>query len=481
MGRRGVCDRVSPEEWNRTDVIRYSIYIVDDDPAVRDGLALSLEGKYEVKTFSSGEDVLEGLKSNPPDLMLLDIGLPKKSGMDVLKEARDLCADLLVIMITAHAEVSMTVSAMRLGAYDYIVKPLHLESVELTIGKALETIRLRREVKILQEKHLTENVPFFIGESEIIRDVREFISLVAKSATTPVLILGETGAGKELIARAIHFRSANFDGRLVTVNCAALPNELIESELFGYEKGAFSGASTSGKRGRIQEAEGGTLFLDEVGDLSLEAQAKLLRFLEDGGFYRVGGTEELRVQTRVISATNKDIDNLVQRGLFRDDLYYRLGVVRMRIPSLNERRDDILPLAKHFLVEYSRDFAKEFSRISPEAAAALTAHDWRGNVRELKNLMERGVLMGKGEELTLQDLGMEVLGNGIRPKREGQEAGPPRIPPEGLDFSSVQESFEKSYLDQALRMAGGNESKAAKLLNMNHHTFRYRLKKLRIR
>jgi len=462
-------------------VIRYSIYIVDDDPAIRDGLTLALEGKYEVRTFSSGEEVLEGLRSNPPDLMLLDIGLPKKSGMDVLREARDLCADLLVIMITAYADVSMTVSAMRLGAYDYIVKPLHLESIELTIGKALETIRLRKEVKILQEKHLTENVPFFVGESEVIREVTEFISLVAKSATTPVLILGETGTGKELIAKAIHFRSANSDGHLVPVNCAAIPKELIESELFGYEKGAFSGASTSGKTGRIQEAEGGTLFLDEVGDLSQEAQAKLLRFLEDGEFYRVGGTEKLHVQTRVISATNKNIDDLIQKGLFRDDLYYRLGVVRMRVPSLNERRDDILPLARHFLVEFSRDFGRKFSRISPEAAATLKAHDWRGNVRELKNLIERGVLVGKGEELTLQDLGIEVLGKEFRPKRKGHEAGFPLIPPEGLDFPSIQESFEKSYLEQALRMAEGNESKAAKLLNMNHHTFRYRLKKLRIR
>jgi DNA-binding NtrC family response regulator len=440
-------------------VIRYSIYIVDDDPAIREGLALSFAEKYEVKTFPSGEDVLEGLKSNPPDLMLLDIGLPKKNGMDVLREARDLCPDLLVIMITAYADVSMTVSAMRLG---------------------LETILLRKEVKILQEKHLTENVPFFIGESEIIRDVTEFISMVAKSATTPVLILGETGTGKELIAKAIHFRSANFNGHLVTVNCAAIPKELIESELFGYEKGAFSGARASGKRGLIQEAEGGTLFLDEVGDLSPEAQAKLLRFLEDGEFYRVGGTEKLHVQTRVISATNKNIDDLIQRGLFRDDLYYRLGVVRMRVPSLNERRDDILPLAKHFLVEFSRDFGRKFSRISPEAAATLTAYDWRGNVRELKNLIERGVLVGTGEELTLQDLGIEVLGKEFRSEREGHEAGSPPIPPEGLDFPSVQESFEKSYLEQALRMAGGNESKAAKLLNMNHHTFRYRRKKLGI-
>jgi DNA-binding NtrC family response regulator len=461
-------------------MIRYSIYIVDDDPHIREGLTMALGGSFEVRAFSSGEDAIGELARNLPDLMLLDIGLPGKNGMDVLREARDLCPDMLVVMITAHEDVSMAVSAMRLGAYDYIVKPFHLESIELTVRKALETIRLRKEVKVLQEKHLIENVPFFIGESDVIRDVTEFISMVAKSATTPVLILGETGTGKELIARAIHFRSTNFNGPLVTVNCAAIPKELIESELFGYEKGAFSGARVSGKRGRVQEAEGGTLFLDEVGDLSPEAQAKLLRFLEGGEFYRLGGTEKLHVQTRVISATNKNIEDLIRRDLFRDDLYYRLGVVKMRIPSLNERRDDILPLAKHFLVEFSRDFGKEFSGIRPEAAAALKAYDWRGNVRELKNLIERGVLVGKGKELTLQDLGIGSSGKEPMLEQERYEPGFPPILPEGIDFSSVQESFEKFYIQKALKLAGGNESKAAKLLNMNHHTFRYRRKKLQI-
>jgi DNA-binding NtrC family response regulator len=461
-------------------MIRYSIYIVDDDSAIRDGLTTALEGSYEVRAFSSGEDAIEELARNSPDLMLLDIGLPGKNGMDVLREARDLCPETLVVMVTAHEEVSTAVSAMRLGAYDYIVKPLHLESIESSVRKALETIRLRKEVKILQEKHLAENVPFFIGESDVIREVTEFVGLVAKSKTTPVMILGETGTGKELIARAIHFRSTNFSGPLVTVNCAALPKDLIESELFGYEKGAFSGARASGKRGRVQEAEGGTLFLDEVGDLSPEAQAKLLRFLEGGEFHRLGGTEKLHVQTRVISATNKDIEDLIRRGLFRDDLYYRLSVVKMRVPSLNERRDDILPLAKHFLVEFSRDFGKQFSGISPEAAAALKAYDWRGNVRELKNLIERGVLVGKGKELTLQDLGIGGSGKEPMLAQERYEPGFPPILPEGIDFSSVQESFEKHYIEQALELAGGNESKAAKLLNMNHHTFRYRRKRLRI-
>ena len=406
-------------------MIAYSIYVVDDDPAIRAGLIMSLEGAYQVRAFASGEDAILEATRNPPDLMLLDVGLPGKDGIQVLSEVRVLVPETLVLMVTGHDDVSTAVSAMRLGAHDYIVKPIQMEALKITISNTLETIRLRKEVQALQEKHLTENVPFFIGESNVIREVMEFINMVAGSGTTPVMILGETGTGKELIARAIHFRSPNFKGHLVTVNCAAIPKDLIESELFGHEKGAFTGASATGKRGLIQEAENGTLFLDEVGDLSLEAQAKLLRFLEGGEFYRVGGTEKLRVQTRVISATNKDVDDLVEDGKFRDDLYYRLGVVRMQVPSLNERPEDILPLAKHFLLEFSRQFGKHFTGISPEAESALKCHRWRGNVRELRNMIEHGALAGKGPELTLKDLGLETGIQAHRSKPEPAATGCP--------------------------------------------------------
>ena len=461
-------------------MIDYSLWIVDDDPAIRDGLRLALEGLYEVRTFSSGEEALAQALQTVPDLMLLDIGLPGMEGIQVLEEVLGLCPELIVIMITAHEDVSTAVKAMQMGAHDYIVKPLHMEGIEAAIRKALETIRLRKEVRALQERHLLENVPFFIGESEVIRDVMGFVAMVARSATTPVLILGETETGKELIAKAIHFRSPNFSGPLVTVNCAAIPVDLIESELFGYEKGAFSGARSSGKRGLIQEAEGGTLFLNEVGDLSLEAQAKLLRFLEGGEFYRVGGTEKLHIRTRVISATNKDIERLVESGRFREDLYYRLDVVKMRVPSLNERPEDILPLARHFLWEFSRGFGREFTGMTPEAERALLVHRWRGNVRELRNLIERGVLAGRGGELTVHDLGLETGGGDIPPDWDSRGRGFPPIPPEGVDFAALQESFERSFVEQAFRMARGNESKAARLLGMNHHTFRYHRKKLGI-
>jgi DNA-binding NtrC family response regulator len=367
---------------------------------------------------------------------------------------------------------------MKLGAYDYVIKPLHMDGLEVTIRNTLDSIRLKKEIQQLQETHLKENIPCFISESNAIQDVMDFVQMVAKSADTPVLIMGETGTGKELIASAIHYNSPNFKAPFATVNCAAIPKDLIESELFGYEKGAFSGAGASGKKGLIEDSANGTLFLDEVGDLSLEAQAKLLRFLELGEFYRVGGTKKMHIKTRVISATNKDINKMIENGLFRKDLYFRLGVIKVQVPSLNERPDDIGPLAKYFLQHFSNKFGKKFSGISSEAENALLAHNWTGNVRELKNLMERAALTGKGPELKLKELGLEPKEQYRKSAAAHNEGGPPLLPPEGIDLSERLQSFERHYIDQALKIAKGNESKAAKLLNMNHHTFRYRRKKL---
>jgi transcriptional regulator with PAS, ATPase and Fis domain len=367
---------------------------------------------------------------------------------------------------------------MKLGAYDYVVKPLYMDGLEVTIRNALETIRLRKEVKALQEKHLKDHIPCFIGESNAIQDVMEFIKMVAKSPDTPILIRGETGTGKELIASAIHYNSPNFKAPFATVNCAAIPKDLIESELFGYEKGAFSGAGASGKKGLIEEAANGTLFLDEVGDLSLEAQAKLLRFLELGEFYRVGGTKKLHIETRVISATNKDIDKMIQEGHFRKDLYFRLGVIKVLVPALNERPDDIIPLTKYFLQEFSQKFGKKFRGISPEAETILLAHNWTGHVRELKNIVERAVLVGKGSEITVQDLGLQSQRQKDTLISAETASVFPAIPREGVDLSEQIRNFERHYIEEALKIAKGNESKAAKLLNMNHHTYRYRRKKL---
>ncbi|OGP90119.1 MAG: Fis family transcriptional regulator [Deltaproteobacteria bacterium RBG_16_47_11] len=461
-------------------MISYSIFVIDDEDTIREGITMALEADYQIKTFSTAETAIGVIKENPPDLILLDIGLPGMSGIEALRKIKALHADVLVIMVTAYEDIDTVISAMKLGASDYVVKPIHMEGLEVTVRNALETIRLRKEVQILQERYLKENLPCFIGESNAIHDVVEFVGMVAKSPDTPILILGETGTGKELIASAIHYRSPNFRGPLITVNCAAIPRDLIESELFGYGKGAFSGASTSGKKGLIEEAANGTLFLDEVGDLSLEAQAKLLRFLEAGEFYRVGETKKLQVPTRVISATNKNLDSLIEKGQFRKDLFFRLGVIKVQVPSLNERRADIIPLAKHFLMEFGEKFGKKFTAISPQAERALMAYNWIGNVRELKNLIERSVLTSKGPELTVRDLGIEAVSRGS--VSEGIRPGDsfPPIPPTGINLPSIQESLERFYIQEALRMAGGNESKAATLLNLNHHTFRYRRKKLQI-
>jgi two-component system response regulator AtoC len=386
----------------------------------------------------------------------------------------------LVIMMTASDDIQTVISSMKLGAYDYVVKPIHMDALEVTIQNALEAIKLRKEVETLQEKYLKENLPCFIGESNVIQDVMEFVGMVAKSPDTPILIVGETGTGKELVASAIHYRSPNFKGPFITVNCAAIPKDLIESELFGYERGAFTGARSSGKTGLIEEATNGTLFLDEVGDLNLESQSKLLRFLEEGEFYRIGGTKKLKIKTRVVSATNRDIDKMVSEGLFRKDLYFRLGVIKVEIPSLNDRREDIVPMARHFLVEFSRKIGKSFTSLSPVAEDALKNFDWQGNIRELKNVIERGVLISNGPELMLQDLGVYRAGKDEVQKDEKSELQFPPLSAAGVDLLYLQNSLEKYYIEEALKMAKGNETKAAKFLNINHHTFRYRKRKLQI-
>jgi len=457
----------------------YTIYIVDDEKALAKGISSILEKDYKVSTFFTAKTALRAIKENSVDLVLLDIGLPDMDGIDVLQEIKKHCFDIAVIMITAFEDIKTVVSAMRLGAYDYIVKPIQMDVLEVTVKNALETIRLRKEVKTLQEKYLKENLPCFIGESKAISDVMQFVKLAAKSPDTPIILLGQSGTGKDLIASAIHYRSPNFKGPLITVNCAAIPKDLIESEFFGYEKGAFSGAGKSGKKGLVEQAANGTLFLDEIGDLGLEAQAKLLRFLESGEFYRVGGTKKICIKTRVVSATNKNLKEMIEKGLFREDLYFRVGVVKVEVPSLNERREDIIPVARHFLVEFSKKFGKSFIAISSKAETALREFDWKGNVRELKNLIERAVLIAKGPELALEDLSIqepELSGKFNLP----QEGTPPLIPEEGIDLPSILESVEKEYLKEALRITGGNETRAAELLNLNYTTFRYRKKKLRI-
>jgi len=459
-------------------MVEYTLYVVDDEETIRDSIVMALEETYRVAAFASAEEALDAMQGDPPDLVLLDIGLPGMDGIEALGQIQRLQPGLLTVMITAFEDIDTVIAAMKLGAYDYVVKPLHMEGLATTIRNALETIRLRKEVQLLRKQVLQDHVPCFIARSNVIQDVMEFVEQVAQSPDTPVLIQGETGTGKELVAGVIHYQSPNFKGPFVPVNCAAIPANLVESELFGYEKGAFSGAA-AGKRGLLEAAAGGTLFLDEVGDLGPETQAKLLRFLELGEFYRLGGIEKQALQTRVVSATNKDLEQMTAAGLFRKDLYFRLGVIRVKIPSLNARPDDILPLARHFLVAFENKFGKSFTGFSPAAEHALVAHRWTGNVRELKNVIERGALIGKGPDLHPGDLGLENA-DGLAPANGMSGAGPfTPLPPEGLDLTALETALEKYYLEAALEMAAGNESRAARLLHLNHHTFRYRLKKLR--
>jgi len=457
----------------------FSLFIVEDEESVRFGIALALEGQYAVRAFGDAESAIAAVREHAPDLVLMDIGLPGMNGIEAFKEMRRIHPDIVGLIITAFEDVPTVVSAMKAGVFDYVLKPLHMDTLVMQIGNALETIRLKKEVRDLQERCLRDNVPLFIGGSHAVQEVMEFVEAVAKSPDTPVLIEGETGTGKELIAAAIHYRSPHFRGPLVGVNCAAIPRELIESELFGYEKGAFTGAGTGGKKGLVEQAADGTLFLDEAGDLSTEAQAKLLRFLETGEFYRIGGTRVNKVSARIVSATNKDLGSLIAEGRFREDLYYRLAVVKVRIPSLNERREDIVPIARHYLVEFGRKFGKPLTGFSGDAEDALTDRRWKGNVRELKNVVERAVLTGKGSALTREDLGIDAKGE--TPESAGSVPGAFSIPPltlSGVDLESLQDSFDRYYINEALRLAGGNETRAASLLRINHHTFRYRRRKL---
>ncbi len=457
----------------------FKVYVVDDEKVAREGVVLALRKRYKIQGFSNAEDTIETILSEPPpDLILLDIGLPGMSGIDALKKIKELYPQVIVIMITAYEDVETVVSAMKRGAYDYVVKPLQMNALMVTVRNALETIKLRKEIQLLHEKYLKENLPGFIGESDAIQDVMEVVIKVAQSPDTSILILGDTGTGKELIAKAIHYRSPNFEGPMISVNCAAIPKDLIESELFGYEKGAFSGADKAGKEGLVEKAAEGTLFLDEVGDLSLEAQAKLLRFLEEGEYYRVGGTKKRMAQTRIVAATNKMLEDMIAAGKFRQDLYHRLAVIKIEIPSLNQRREDIIPIAKHYLVEFAEKFGKTFTGLGTEAEAVFKAHHWTGNVRELKNIIERAVLLGSGPELQLDSLGMEVAGQDPTQSAAGTGKQLPALAPEGIDLPDIIAGIEKYYYEASLGVTDGNESRAAKLLGVSRDTFRYRRKKL---
>ncbi len=462
-------------------MIEYRIWVVDDESSIRDGISLALGAMYKVEVFSTGEEALDTLKNRHrrindammPDLVLLDLGLPGMHGLEVHRHMREIAPGLLMIIISAYEDSRTIITAMKQGAHDYIIKPILMPALRVTIRNALETIHLKKEIRNLQDRYLNENFPCFVGDSDSIQNLMSYIGRVAASPDTPVLILGETGTGKELVANAIHSRSPHFQGPFVAMNCAAIPEQLVESELFGYEKGAFTGAETT-KKGLVEAADGGTLFLDEIGDLGPDAQAKLLRFLDSGEFYRVGGIRARTVNTRIISATNRSLEEMMDRGGFRRDLYFRLSVVSISLPSLNERREDIIAIARYFLDEFNGKFDRRYTGFTPVAEAELKAHQWVGNVRELRNCVERAVLLGQNDPLGPEDLGL-LPGGPAAPDTENFLSL--SLPEEGMDMPGLLESIKIRLMTEALKRSGGNEAAAARLLGIKAHTLRYQMAK----
>jgi two-component system response regulator AtoC len=442
------------------------ILVVDDDRLLRTIITERLERSgYDVTAAGTLTDARAALHRYTPDVALLDVKLPDGEGPELLAE---LAADgeTACIMMTAHATVEAAVAAVQQGAWDYLEKPFSLDKLEATLVSTLERTALQRELRALREKSSIGGT--VVGASPAMKEVMALVERVAPAGTSTVLIEGETGTGKGVIAGAIHRLSPRANGPFVNVTCSALAESLMESELFGHEKGAFTDARTM-KRGLVEIADGGTLFLDEIGELSLAVQAKLLRFIEDKTFRRVGGTRDLTVDVRVVAATNRDLESAVRDGSFRDDLYYRLKVLPIRMPPLRERKSDIPALAKTFLGTFNREFGKRIREISPEAMDILARHPWPGNVRELRNVMERAVLLADGPIITPEMLPASIRGGPV-PASAGAAS---MFGSEGLDL----EELERNLLVEALRRAEGNRTQAGRLLGLSRHQIRNRLQK----
>lgn len=449
------------------------ILVVDDEHLIRWSLEQNLKKQgYEVLTSGSGEDALKIAREEQPDLVLLDIQLPGISGLEVLEKLKEIDDEIVVIMVTAHGGLETAVTAMRLGAYDYINKPFNLEEMAIVIRKALETSDLRREVTTLRNEQKKAGPPNIMGTSRQMKNILEIMDKVARSEATTVLVQGESGTGKELVAKWIHYKSHRADKPFMAINCAAVPSTLLESELFGHEKGAFTDAKNT-KKGLFELADGGTVFLDEIGDMEVGMQAKLLRFLEERTFRRIGGTKVIPVDVRIISATNKDLIKAIEAKEFRNDLYYRLQVIPIFLPSLRERGTDILLLAKSFIEQYNREFNKHIKGFTPEVETLLLEYAWPGNIRELKNVIERATILS-GETDYIENLPLDLATmSPSHTKIETSGSTMFRLPPEGVDIEEV----ERELIRQALENNDWNQSKAAKKLNLGVDAFRYRMKK----
>ena len=465
------------------ETVAATILVVDDDADTREVLRDRLESVgYQVLIAAGGKECLETLDRQNPHLVLLDVAMPGMNGLEVLTEIRKRGQDIPVVMITAFGTIERAVQAMKKGAYDFIPKPFDPDHIALVVAKALDRQTLKRNVEVLAEQ-VDARHRIVVGASA---QMRRAVDLARKAATSKstILLLGESGTGKEVFARAIHNWSERKEKPFVPINCVGLSKELLESELFGHEKGAFTGALQL-KLGKLELAQGGTVFLDEFGDISTEVQTKLLRFLQEREFERVGGTRPISVDVRILAATNRDLDAAVKNGQFREDLFYRLNVIRLMLPPLRQRKDDISDLANYFLRKFSVETKKDFTSISGAAMEKLVAYNWPGNVRELANVIESAVVLGQGPELTMQDLPPKIVSaKGAATVAERPPFQPAQADQEVAEQNSVARSlpaaierFERKLIEQALRDCGGTKLRAAKQLGLSRQGLIKKLKR----
>ncbi len=451
--------------------------VVDDERSMRELLAIVLRREgYEVLLAENGRIALGLLEREPVDLLISDIKMPDMSGVEVLRAAKNIDPDILGIMITAFASTDTAVEAMRLGACDYLSKPFDIDLFKMKVREKIENRQLRQENVLLKRTlGLSHQFANIIGRSNAMLDVFKMIQTVARTNST-ILLTGESGTGKGLVAHAIHFHSLRREKPMVSLNCGAMPENLLESELFGHMRGAFTGADAN-KKGLIEMAEKGTVFLDEIAEMSAVMQVKLLRVLQERRFRRVGGLEEITADIRVIAATNQDLSKAVAEGRFREDLFYRINVIPIPLPPLRARREDIPPLAEHFLAKYAEQMEKIISGVSHEAMELLLHHDWPGNIREFENALERAVALETTPTILPDSLPVAVRGESQRTAAAPVEA----LPESGFDLEAHVQGIERGYIAEALRKAGGVQVKAADLLGMSFRSFRYYVKKYNLR
>jgi two-component system response regulator PilR (NtrC family) len=447
------------------------LLVVDDEQSMREWLTIALsQDGFEVETAGTGEDALKVLERTPVHLALVDLRMPGLDGLETLRRVKQLDEAVSVVIMTAYATAETAVQALKEGAYDYIIKPFKVDELRHLVQKALEERRLRGEnLRLRDEIERRYHFGNLIGKSPKMQEVFSTIGRLGDSKAT-VLVTGESGTGKELVAKAIHFNSSRKDRAFVAVNCGAIPHELMESELFGHIKGAFTGA-VAAKQGLFEAADGGTLFLDEVTELPLHLQVKLLRVLEDPEVRPVGGVKPVRVDVRIVAATNRDVTQAIAAKTFREDLFYRLNVISLRIPPLRERREDVPLLVSHFLQKFASASGGIAKLISPDALSALERYPWPGNVRELEHVIERAVTLEPGPVLRVESLPESVH------ETATPDFGGIQLPDEGLDLDALMERIERDLLRQALRRADGIQSRAAQLLRTSFRSFRYRLQK----